>query len=156
MPTWALRATFSGHTLGVQALSYLNGTLLSGSFDWDIIAWNMERLEKIGTMVGHKAPVTAVSQVGRWVFQYGVCQVCDTWSTHQLLALVVDVAARCSASCPHASMSGRWSVGAPLGARVYHGPFLMCSCYMRQFAHPSPILLSSSVHCSRPLPLIEE
>lgn len=65
MPTWALRATFCGHTLGVQALSYLNGTLLSASFDWDIIAWNIERLEKIGTMVGHKAPVTAVSQVGR-------------------------------------------------------------------------------------------
>lgn len=63
MPTWKLRASFRDHTLGVQALSYLRGTLLSAGFDWDIVAWDAERLEKIGTMTGHKAPVTAVAQV---------------------------------------------------------------------------------------------
>lgn len=52
------------HSLGVQALSYMRGTLLSAGFDWDIMAWDTERLEKIGTMSGHKAPVTAISQVG--------------------------------------------------------------------------------------------
>lgn len=64
MPNWKLRATFRDHSLGVQALSYLRGTLLSASFDWEIIAWDAERLEKIGTMAGHKAPVTAIAQVG--------------------------------------------------------------------------------------------
>lgn len=54
---------FRDHTLGVQALSYLRGTLLSAGFDWEIIAWDADRLEKIGTMNGHKAPVTAVAQV---------------------------------------------------------------------------------------------
>lgn len=63
MPTWKLRASFRDHTLGVQALSYLRGTLLSAGFDWDIMAWDVDRLEKIGTMTGHKAPITAVSQV---------------------------------------------------------------------------------------------
>eukprot|EP00752_Nemacystus_decipiens_P017245 g15449.t1 len=63
MPTWKLRATFRDHSLGVQALSYLRGTLLSASFDWEIIAWDAERLEKIGTMTGHKAPVTAIAQM---------------------------------------------------------------------------------------------
>lgn len=66
MPTWKLRATFCDHSLGVQALSYLRGTLLSAGFDWDIIAWDADRLEKIGTMTGHKAPVTAIAQVGKW------------------------------------------------------------------------------------------
>ncbi|CAB1099995.1 unnamed protein product [Ectocarpus sp. CCAP 1310/34] len=63
MPTWKLRAMFRDHTLGVQALSYLRGTLLSAGFDWEIIAWDADRLEKIGTMNGHKAPVTTVAQV---------------------------------------------------------------------------------------------
>ncbi|CAN0425590.1 unnamed protein product, partial [Laminaria digitata] len=63
LPTWKLRASFRDHTLGVQALSYLRGTLLSAGFDWDIIAWDADRLEKIGTMTGHKAPVTAVAQM---------------------------------------------------------------------------------------------
>ncbi|CAM9548853.1 unnamed protein product, partial [Scytosiphon promiscuus] len=63
VPTWKLRATFRDHTLGIQALSYLRGTLLSAGFDWDIIAWDAERLERIGTMTGHKAPVTAVAQM---------------------------------------------------------------------------------------------
>ncbi|CBJ25790.1 conserved unknown protein [Ectocarpus siliculosus] len=63
MPTWKLRAMFRDHTLGVQALSYLRGTLLSAGFDWEIIAWDADRLEKIGTMNGHKAPVTAVAQM---------------------------------------------------------------------------------------------
>ncbi|CAM9801082.1 unnamed protein product, partial [Discosporangium mesarthrocarpum] len=63
MPNWKLRTTFRDHTLGVQALSYKQGTLISAGFDWDIIAWDMERLEKIGTMTGHKAPVSAVSQM---------------------------------------------------------------------------------------------
>lgn len=62
MPTWKLRASFRDHALGVQVLCYLRGTLLSAGFDWDIIAWDVERLEKIGTMTGHKAPVTAVAQ----------------------------------------------------------------------------------------------
>lgn len=56
---------FRDHTLGVQALSYLRGTLLSAGFDWEIIAWDADRLEKIGSMNGHKAPVTAVAQVQR-------------------------------------------------------------------------------------------
>ncbi|CAM9618439.1 unnamed protein product [Ectocarpus sp. 12 AP-2014] len=63
IPTWKLRAMFRDHTLGVQALSYLRGTLLSAGFDWEIIAWDADRLEKIGTMNGHKAPVTAVAQM---------------------------------------------------------------------------------------------
>ncbi|CAM9394230.1 unnamed protein product, partial [Ectocarpus sp. 13 AM-2016] len=63
LPTWKLRAMFRDHTLGVQALSYLRGTLLSAGFDWEIIAWDADRLEKIGTMNGHKAPVTAVAQM---------------------------------------------------------------------------------------------
>ena len=63
LPAWKLRASFKDHTLGVQALSYLRGTLLSAGFDWEVIAWDAERLEKIGTMTGHKAPVTAVAQV---------------------------------------------------------------------------------------------
>ncbi|CAM9764857.1 unnamed protein product, partial [Choristocarpus tenellus] len=63
MPDWKLRKTFRDHNLGVQVLSYEQGTLLSAGFDWEIIAWDMERLERIGTMKGHKAPVTAVRQV---------------------------------------------------------------------------------------------
>ncbi|CAN0073913.1 unnamed protein product, partial [Sphacelaria rigidula] len=63
LPTWKLRKSFREHTLGVQTLSYLRGTLLSAGFDWDIIAWDTERLEKIGKMTGHKSPVTTVSQV---------------------------------------------------------------------------------------------
>ncbi|CAM9670037.1 unnamed protein product [Ectocarpus fasciculatus] len=63
MPTWKLRAMFRDHTLGVQALSYLRGTLLSAGFDWEIIAWDADRLEKIGTMNGHKSPITAVAQM---------------------------------------------------------------------------------------------
>lgn len=49
----------------MQVLSYLRGTLLSAGFDWEVIAWDAERLEKIGSMAGHKAPVTAVAQVTR-------------------------------------------------------------------------------------------
>ncbi|CAM9492254.1 unnamed protein product, partial [Hapterophycus canaliculatus] len=63
VPTWKLRAIFRDHTLGIQALSYLRGTLLSAGFDWEIIAWDAERLERIGAMTGHKAPVTAVAQM---------------------------------------------------------------------------------------------
>ena len=63
VPTWKLRATFRDHSLGVQALSYLRGTLLSAGFDWEIIAWDADRLERIGSMAGHKAPVTTVAQV---------------------------------------------------------------------------------------------
>lgn len=47
----------------------MRGTLLSAGFDWDIMAWDAERLEKIGTMTGHKAPVTAVSQVEYLIFR---------------------------------------------------------------------------------------
>lgn len=77
MPTWKLRATFRDHALGVQALSYLRGTLLSAGFDWDIIAWDAERLEKIGTMTGHKAPVTVIAQVGVSTGNACAC-TCDT------------------------------------------------------------------------------
>lgn len=86
MPTWKLRALFRDHALGVQTLSYLAGMLLSAGFDWEIIAWDAERLEKIGTMTGHKAPVTAVAQV-RHDVGCPLCYTPKTQMSHRIASI---------------------------------------------------------------------
>jgi hypothetical protein len=79
--------------LGVRALAHSRGLLLSASFDWTVVVWDVQRLERFGTLTGHTAPVAAVQTMADptapndikavTLDDAGVCVICT--NTHEFM-----------------------------------------------------------------------